>query len=98
MPPGPVFVSISTSAWGGSRFSRAVLLVGNLLHPVDHLAVLDFLQADMSHARRRRSAMPMLFARRKPDDIAGADFLNGPSPPLHPANPGGHNEHMSKGR
>ena len=48
----------------------AVLLVADVLHPVDDLAVLRFLNGDMRHRIDRRGAVPMFFAGRKPDDVA----------------------------
>src|SRR5215475_4666889 len=61
--------------------SLAILLVANLFHPVDILAVHRFLNGDMRHPIRWRRPMPMLFTGRKPDDIAGVDFLNRPTQP-----------------
>ena len=56
----------------------AVLVVGHVLQPIDHLAIQTFLDGDVRHCRRRRSAVPMLLARRKPDHIARPDFSTGP--------------------
>src|SRR5206468_4926333 len=44
------------------------------------------LNGDMSHCGRRRSAVPMLLVRRKPDHITRPDFLNRPAPTLRPPN------------
>lgn len=54
-----------------------------MLHPVDDLAVELFLDGDMGHRRRRRCAVPMAFTRREPDDVAGADLLDGTAFALH---------------
>ena len=62
-----------------------VLLIAHVFHPLDHFAVEVFLNGDMSHCGRRRRAMPMLFVRRKPDDIARMDFLDRPALTLRPA-------------
>src|SRR5258708_4854575 len=51
----------------------SVLLVAGLFHPVDHLAIDMLLDRDMGHGRRRRRTMPVLHARRKPDDVARPD-------------------------
>src|SRR2546421_5017196 len=56
--------------------SSAILLVADLFHPVDVLSVLSFLDGDVRHRVRRRRSMPMLQTRRKPHDIAGADFFD----------------------
>src|SRR5207253_10940740 len=53
-----------------------ILFVADLFHPVDQLAVQRFLNGDMSHRGHRRSAVPMLLARRKPDHIAWPNFLD----------------------
>src|SRR6476646_8468667 len=65
--------------------SGLVLLVTHMLHPVHHLAVFLFLNGDVRHGRRRRSAMPVLLARRKPDHVTGPNFLYRPAPPLRAA-------------
>lgn len=63
--------------------SLAILLVADLFHPIDNSAVQPFLNCDVRHRLSRRRAMPVLFARRKPDDIARPDFLDGTAPALH---------------
>src|SRR5206468_7091471 len=67
--------------------SAPVLLIADLLQPIDVLAVLKFGDRDVRHRRRRRRSMPMLKPRRKPDDIAGLDFLDASSLGLSPAEP-----------
>ncbi len=52
------------------------MLVGDLLHPINDLAVEIFLGRDVGHGGGGSRAMPMLLARRKPDDVARTDFLN----------------------
>ena len=61
--------------------------VGHLLHPVDGFAVLDLLDGDMGHRGGRRRAVPVLFARREPDDVAGPDFLDRAALALRAAEP-----------
>jgi hypothetical protein len=68
----------------GEAASFAVLFVAYLLHPIHDLAVEPVLNGDVRHRRRRRCAVPMLFARRKPDDIARPDFLDRTAPALRP--------------
>src|SRR5439155_16338264 len=46
--------------------------------------VQRLLNGDMSHRGRRRSAVPMLLTRRKPDHIARPDFLDRTAPALSP--------------
>src|SRR4029077_10652057 len=58
-----------------TAFLFAVLLIADLFHPVDYFAVERFLNGDMLHRSRRRSTVPMLLTRRKPDDIARPDVL-----------------------
>ena len=67
--------------------SAPILLVADLFHPVDDLAVQRFLNGDMRHCRRRRGAVPVLLAGRKPDHVAWPDFLDRPAPALRPAAP-----------
>src|SRR5688572_22693492 len=72
--------------WGRKdRTSTPVLLVADMLQPVDGLAVELLVDGGVRQGRRRRGAVPVLFAGRDPDDIARADFLDRPAPPLYPA-------------
>src|SRR4051794_23226803 len=70
--------------------SGQVLLIRNMLHPVDLLAVQLLLNGDMGNGRGWRGAVPVLFARWDPDYVAGPDFLDGAAPSLGSAAPGGH--------
>src|SRR5882724_11368188 len=65
--------------------SLAVLLVGNLLHPVDHPPILLFLNSDVRHGSGLSCAMPVLLAGREPDHVTGLDFLNRSTFALSPA-------------
>src|SRR5215207_3997173 len=65
--------------------SLAVLLVGDVLHPLDHLAVERLLDGDVRHARSGRRPVPVLYPRREPDHVAGTDLLDRPALALHPA-------------
>src|SRR3981081_3831505 len=65
--------------------SSPVLFVADLFHPIDILAVRRFLNSDGRHRRRRRCAMPMLQAKRKPDYITGPNFLDRAALTLNPA-------------
>src|SRR5437867_2677589 len=61
---------------------RAVLFVADGLHPVDGLALETFVNGDVRHRRRRRSAVPVLLSRREPDHVTRSDLLDRPSPAL----------------
>src|SRR5436853_4050878 len=65
--------------------SLAVLLVGNLLHPFDHLPILLFLNSDVRHGSGLSCAMPVLLAGREPDHVTGPDLLNRSTFALSPA-------------
>ena len=71
-----------------SRLASAILLITDVFHPIDHLAVERFLNGNVRHRRRRRSAMPMFFVRRKPDDIAWPNFFDWAAPTLNPSKAG----------
>src|SRR5207237_3954680 len=74
-----------------------VLLVADVLHPVDHLAVLLFLNGDMGHGRGRRSAVPVLLAGRKPNHITGPDLLDRAALALSPAASGCDYQRLAEG-
>jgi hypothetical protein len=65
--------------------SASVLLIGDMLHPIDHFAIELFLDGDMCHRRRWRRTVPVLFARCEPHHITGADFLDRSAVALRPA-------------
>jgi len=69
-------------------WSAAVLLIRDLLQPLDVLAVQGFLNRDVSHRRRVGCAVPMLFSRRAGDDIARVDLFFWLAPALRPAKTG----------
>src|SRR5215207_5446743 len=52
-----------------ARSVSPVLLVGDLFHPLDVLAVDDVRDCDMAHRVGRCRSGPMLHAWRRPDDI-----------------------------
>src|SRR4051812_23897098 len=62
-----------------------VLLVADVLEPVDRLAVELFLHGDVRHRGGGRGAVPVLFTRRKPDHVAWPDLFYRPAPALYPA-------------
>src|SRR4051812_27794631 len=54
--------------------ATVVLLVRDLLQPLDVLAVKRFLNRDVRHCSRRCRAVPVFMTRRAPDHIARADL------------------------
>lgn len=73
-----------------------VLLVANLFHPLDNLAVELFLKRNVRHFCRGSSTMPVLYAGRNPDDIAFVDLLNLSTLFLHPASTGGYSQGLAE--
>src|SRR5437899_12779977 len=61
--------------------SNPVLLFAHVFHPVDNLRIELFRNCDMRHASNRRSAVPVLLARREPDDIPRSNLLDRPALP-----------------
>lgn len=80
------------------RFLRQalVLLVADLLHPVDGLSVELFLNRDVRHGRCWRGAMPMLLTRRDPDHVAGPNFLDRAAPALYAAAASSHDQMLAQ--
>ena len=68
-----------------STESLSILLVANMLLPVDSLTIELFLDRDMSHACSCSRPMPVPLARREPDHITRMDFLNRTSFALNPS-------------
>ena len=66
------FFNHSTLSYQLSAF-LLILFVADLFHPLYDFYIERFLNGDVRHRGRRRSAAPMLFRRRKPDDIAWHD-------------------------
>src|SRR2546422_1943861 len=65
-----------------------VLLVANLFHPFDGLAVKVFQDGDVRHGRGWSGAVPMLLTRRAPDHIARPNFFFRATFALHPPKSG----------
>ena len=74
--------------------SGAVLFVGDLLHPVNDLAVESLRDSDVRHGRGGGGSMPMFFARREPDDIAGMDCLDRAAFALHASAASSHDQRL----
>jgi len=63
---------------------------------VDDLAAERFLNGDVRHRGRWRSAVPMLLVRRKPDHVARPDFFDRTTLALRPAEPGGDDQRLTE--
>src|SRR5690349_3714790 len=82
--------------WRGGPASGPVLFVADLFHPFDHPAVEALLDGDVRHGGGRGRAVPVLLARREPDDIAGTDLLERATPTLRQPGPGGDDERLAE--
>ena len=67
------------------QLSLAILFVAYLFHPIHDFAVERLLDGDVGHIIAWRGAVPMFFARWKPDNIAGTYFFDGSTLPLSPS-------------
>ena len=67
------------------RCSLPVLLVQDLLHPVDARSVERLRDRDVSHPLARGCALPMLDARGKPDHVARQYLFPRAALDLHPS-------------
>src|SRR3954451_8387146 len=76
--------------------SPRVLFVGDLLHPVDVLAVDNLGNGEMAHAGFVSGAMPVLYARRDPNDVSGLDLALRLIPFLHPAGSERDDQHLPR--
>src|SRR5687768_422021 len=72
----------------GRPRSSPILLVADLLHPIHASAVDHVRDGDMAHAVSRGGSMPMLHARRRPDDVTWLHLQLLAAPFLHPSCPG----------
>src|SRR2546428_12729192 len=72
------------------------LIVADLFHPVDDLALECFLDGEVRHGAGRRRAVPMLFSRRTQDHISGIDLFHRTSPALHEAATGPHDARLTE--
>src|SRR5271168_1440095 len=64
---------------------RLVLFVRDFFHPVDRRAVELFSNGKVTHGRRCRGAVPMLFPGREPNHITRSDFFDWATLALDPA-------------
>src|SRR5215467_10541191 len=75
---------------------RLILLVVDVLHPGDVLAVERLLGSDMNHARRRCGTVPVLFVRRNPDNVARLNLAHFAAPALYPARAGDDEQRLAE--
>src|SRR3954470_23929542 len=80
----------------GMASPSSVLLVGDVFEPIDGLAIDLLLHGDVRHRRGWRRAVPVLFARGEPHDVAGANLFNRSAPALDPAGPGCHDQRLTE--
>ncbi len=73
------------------------MIVANLFHPVDSLAIELLLNGNVRQGSGRRSPMPVLLTRREPNHITGPDLLDWAAPPLHAATSSRDDEHLPEG-
>src|SRR4051794_31655205 len=78
------------------RLRRAILLVGDMLHPCDVPAVLRLLDRNVRHALMRRRAVPMLVLGRAPQDVAGVEFEDRAAFDLSPADAFGDDQRLAE--
>src|ERR1039457_3522030 len=76
--------------------SSLVLFIADLFHPVNRFAVELFLNGDVCHGRGWRSAVPMLLARWKPDDVTRPDFFDRATPALRATAASGHDQRLTQ--
>ena len=72
-----------------------VLMVADVFHPIDDLPIFFLLNRDVSHARRRRGAMPVLLPGRNPNYVTGTDLLDRPVPALNPSTAARYNKSLA---
>src|SRR2546430_11924030 len=95
LTPGKMASLLMNFLWFGSK-STLVLLIADVFHPVDNFSIELFLNGDVGHGGGRRSSVPMFFAGRKPDAIAGANPLDRPAFPPGPAPAGDDPERLGR--
>src|SRR3977135_925851 len=74
-----------------------VLLVTDVLHPIDDLAIFLLLNGNVCHARCRRRPMPVLLAGEEPDYVTGTGLLDRPTPALDPPTASSHDKSLAEG-
>src|SRR3954471_10346087 len=92
----PYRPSLTRRSTSSAPASRPVLLVADLLHPVDGLAALLFLDRDVGHAGGGRGAVPVLLAGCEPDHVARPDLFHRYALALRPAAAGGDDQGLAE--
>jgi len=77
-----------------ARFLLCIFLIRDFFHPVNGVAVEQLRDGDVRHGRGRRCAMPMFFARRKPDNISGMNCFNRAAFALHASAARSHDQRL----
>src|SRR4051812_41802093 len=85
-----------TNDMAGLPVSFAVLVIAYLFHPFNVLPLERLGDSNVRHASRCARAMPMLYPRRSPDDIARLNLLLFSTLLLYPTGAGGHNQELSE--
>src|SRR3954453_6014477 len=75
--------------------SGVELFIGDFLQPGDVLPVYRAGNGEVGHRGGGGSAMPVLDARRAPNNVTGPDFLHGPAPFLGKSHTRNHQEMLS---
>ncbi len=74
----------------------SVLLIANLLHPLNDFSVQSLLNGDMRHRRSWTCPMPVLFVRRKPNHIAWPNLFDRSTFALRPTKPGRDDQRLTE--
>jgi hypothetical protein len=72
------------------------LFVRDTFHPLDDLAFERLCDGDVAHRSVGSCSVPVLLSGRKPDDVAGADFLDRAALALHPAAAERHDQRLAE--
>ena len=67
-----------------------------MFQPIDDLAVKRFRNRNVCHRCGRRRAVPMLLARREPDDVPRPDLLDRPALALRKAAACRHDQRLTE--
>src|SRR5258708_3938514 len=71
-----------------------ILLVADLFQPIGGLAVECLLNGDVRQSRGGSGPMPVLFAGREPDHVAGMDLFDRSAPAPDAARARGHDQRL----
>src|SRR4051794_10274022 len=78
-----------------SELHVEVLVVGDVLEPVDGATVDTVLDGDVGHGGGVGGAVPVFDAGRRPDHVTGFDRQLLTAPLLHPSGAYGHDERLA---